>query len=230
MTLKQRWRAIRPHVLPIPIYWLARFVGSSLRLKTVGWEKHKDQPGARIYAGWHGHTFIPACFFRGYGLWTMISLSKDGEMQNKIFTKFGFKTVRGSSGRGGIRAAMESVKILREGASMAFTPDGPRGPNRRVQGGVMLMARKSGAAVVPVGTSAKWRWLAPTWDSYLIPLPFSKAVFTFGDPIYVPEKATDEELEAIRLQIEEAIQKVQDEADLMMGHQPLLPDPLELGK
>lgn len=226
MSLKKWWRAKRGDLLPGPIYWLARFVGATLRLQTPGWEKHKGQPGARIYAGWHGYTFIPATFFRGYGLWTIISLSRDGEMQNRIFTKFGFKTVRGSSGRGGIRAAMESVKILRDGASMAFTPDGPRGPNRRVQGGVMLMARKSGAAIVPVGNSAKWRWCAPTWDGYMIPLPFSRAAFVFGDPIYVPANATDEEAEAIRLEVEAAIQRVQDEADALMGHRSILPAPL----
>ncbi len=226
MSLKKWWRAKRSDILPGPIYWLARFVCASLRMATPGWEKHNGQPGARIYAGWHGHTFIPAVFFRGYGLWTIISLSRDGEMQNRIFTRFGFKTIRGSTGRGGVKAAMASVKILKEGASMAFTPDGPRGPNRRVQGGVLLMARKSGAAIVPVGTSARWRWLAPTWDSYMVPLPFSRAAFVFGDPIYVPAQATEEEVESIRLQVEEAIQRVQDEADALMGHPPVHPEPV----
>ncbi|MGC5340985.1 DUF374 domain-containing protein, partial [Escherichia coli] len=76
-------------------------------------------------------------------------------MQNRVFTHLGFKVIRGRTGRGGVRAAVEAIKTLRSGATMAMTPDGPRGPSAVLQDGVIFMAQKSGAALVPVGISAR---------------------------------------------------------------------------
>jgi hypothetical protein len=98
--------------------------------------------------------------------------------------------------------------MLKEGGTMAITPDGPRGPSKVVQGGVMLMARKSGARLVPVGISAKRAWYAGSWDSYMFPMPFSKARMIFGEPILVPEKASEQEVEAIRLAFENEIERL----------------------
>lgn len=96
---------------------------------------------------------------------------------------------------------------------MAMTPDGPRGPSGVVQGGVMLMAHKSGAGLVPVGISAKKAFYAKSWDKYMLPYPFSKARMIFGEPMFVPENATDEEVEAIRLKFEQEIHRLQALAD-----------------
>jgi lysophospholipid acyltransferase (LPLAT)-like uncharacterized protein len=100
---------------------------------------------------------------------------------------------------------------------MAFTPDGPRGPSGVVQEGIMLMAKKSGAAIVPVGVSARPRWLAPTWDRYMVPLPFSRAVMVFGGPMHVPEGADEEELERLRLELQEQMHSLEAEAERRMG-------------
>jgi lysophospholipid acyltransferase (LPLAT)-like uncharacterized protein len=177
-------------------------------------------PGGKILAGWHGKTFVAANFFKGKGFWTLISQSRDGEMQNRIFTKFGFKTIRGSTSRGGVRAAVEAIRVLRKGAIMAFTPDGPRGPSGVVQGGIMVMAQKSGASLVPVGVSASRRWRLGTWDRYMIPKPFARAIMLFGEPMDVATDATEEEIEAIRLRLESEIHRLEAEADKAMGHAP----------
>ena len=99
-----------------------------------------------------------------------------------------------------------------------MTPDGPRGPSGVVQGGVMLMAQKSGAALIPVGISARPRTLARSWDRYLIPWAFGRAVFLFGDPIFVPEGANEEEVEELRLRLEQQIHAKEVEAEgLLFG-------------
>lgn len=218
--MKQWWRRVRPYILSSFIYFIARTIGRSLRLKTVGWEQYKDKPGSRIYTGWHGRSVIPANFFKGRGVWAIISHSRDGEMQTRIFTKFGFQIIRGSSGRGGERALVESIRTLKAGAEMAITPDGPRGPSGVVQGGVLIMSKKSGCELVPVGSSAKPAWYAPTWDGYMVPWLFSKAVFVFGEGLVVPKNATDEEIEEIRLELERRIHAVQKEADVLVGANP----------
>jgi lysophospholipid acyltransferase (LPLAT)-like uncharacterized protein len=207
-------------VLSSLVFRIARGIGVTLRIEAIGWDAVKDLPIGRIYTGWHGRSYIPANFFKGRGVWCIISHSRDGEMQTRIFSSFGFQIIRGSTGRGGERALVESIRVLRKGDEMAITPDGPRGPAGVVQGGVLLMAKKTGAALVPVGSSAKRAWYAPTWDRYMVAQPFSKAVFVFGDPIYVPADADDAKIEEIRLALQKAIDDTQAIADAHVGARP----------
>ena len=138
---------------------------------------------------------LPISRFRKRGYWAIISTSRDGEYQNQIFQRFGWQTVRGStSARGAVQAALAVTKQLKRGATLAFTPDGPRGPSHVVQPGAIFLAQKSGSPIVPAGISAYPRKLSSrSWDRYLIPRPFSRAVWIYGDPIYIPADAKSEE-------------------------------------
>ncbi len=221
--MKQWWRDRRPYILSSLIYTLARGIGLTLRIKTVGWEAARDIKVGKIYTGWHGRSMIPANFFKGRGVWAIISHSRDGEMQTRIFSKFGFQVIRGSSGRGGERALVESIKVLRKGDEMAITPDGPRGPSGVVQPGVLLMAKKTGCALIPVGSASRRAFYAPTWDSYMVPWIFSRSVFVLLDAIYVPPDADDATIESIRAQLEAQIHVAQAQADKLVGARPPAP-------
>lgn len=216
-VLKQWWRNVRPTLLSDVLYFVVRSIGITLRIRSENYEAVKALPSGCVIAGWHGRSMVAANFFRGQGVWAIISQSKDGDAQNRIFKRFGFKTIRGSTGRGGVRAAIEAIKVLRDGAWMALTPDGPRGPEGVVQPGVMLMAQKSGAALVPIGIAANPRWLAPTWDHYMLPYPFAKALMLFGEPMFVPGDATPVEVEQLRLKLEADIHRLHDEAEGKVG-------------
>jgi lysophospholipid acyltransferase (LPLAT)-like uncharacterized protein len=211
--MKRQWRSIRTKVLPPVLYAFVRLLGWTLRIESHDYERLGDIGRGVIFAGWHGRTLVPALFFRKKGVWTIISRSRDGNVQNAVFTRLGFNTIRGSTGRGGVKAAAESIRVLKKGATMAFTPDGPRGPSGVVQGGVVLMAKKSGAALVACGVSASHKWHVPTWDSYMVPWPFARCVLVFGDPIFVSKDASDEEVEAARGKLEAEIHRVQKSAD-----------------
>jgi hypothetical protein len=215
--MKKWWKRTSQGLLPRVGYWAAQSLWLSMRLRTEGKEKIAGIETGIIFCGWHGRSYAPAMMFKKKGFWVIISHSKDGEMQNKIFSRLGFNVIRGSTGRGGVRAALEGIKILKEGGKMAITPDGPRGPYGVVQGGVILMARKSGAALVPLGISAKPRKLAQSWDRYMIPFPFSKALVIFDDPIYIPEDASEELQEELRLKLEMRIHELHSEAECKLG-------------
>jgi lysophospholipid acyltransferase (LPLAT)-like uncharacterized protein len=219
MSLKQWWRGKRPYLLSGLIYSLASGIGTTLRVEQVDAEKLEKLGSAKMLLGWHGRTMVAANVYKGRGYWAIISQSRDGEMQTRIFKKFGFQIIRGSTKRGGVQAAIDSIRVLQEGGTMAFTPDGPRGPSGIVQPGLLLIARKSGAAIVPVGVSARWRWLAPTWDRYLVPFPFSRCVMIYGDPIYLPEDADDEEQERVRQLVEQEMHRLEVLAEQKMGHE-----------
>lgn len=93
-----------------------------------------------------------------------------------------------------------------------MTPDGPRGPSGVVQPGVMAMAHKSGAVLVPVGIAVRPAYRAPSWDRYVIPIPFAKVRILYGPGIPVPKDATPEQIEACRLQLQREIDRLEDQA------------------
>jgi lysophospholipid acyltransferase (LPLAT)-like uncharacterized protein len=223
--MKQWWRDRRPYVLAPIFFTLIRFIAITLRVKLVNYEPVKDLPTGKIFCGWHGRSFIPANVFRKRGYWVIISHSRDGEFQTRVFKWLGYNVIRGSTGRGGVKALIESIKALKDNAIMAITPDGPRGPSGIVQEGVMMMARKSGCALIPVATWARPAWFIPTWDQYMIPMPFAKCVFVFGAPIYLASDSTPEEVEATRLQLQNEIVRLQDEAQFMVTGRMAKPHP-----
>lgn len=212
--VKYTWRAIRPKFASGILYGILRSISSTVRLEIINYPEIDDRS---IFCGWHGRSFLFANHYRNRGWWVIISQSNDGEMQAKIFKRLGFDIIRGSTGRGGVRAAVEAIRVLKDGGIMALTPDGPRGPSGVVQGGVMLMAQKSGARLVPVGISARPRLFAKSWDQYMLPMPFGRAVFIYGEPIHVPKSSTEEEVEAIRLRLETEIHRLEREADIHLG-------------
>ncbi|MGC8784175.1 MAG: lysophospholipid acyltransferase family protein [Armatimonadota bacterium] len=213
------WQRLRPRVLGFIVWSIARAIGASLRLKVLNFEqvleRAKEGKGA-VLVTWHGRSFIPANVFKGRGFWAIISLSRDGEIQNHIFRRFGFRIIRGSTGRGGIRAALEAARRVAEGGILAFTPDGPRGPNRQVQPGALFIAQKAKCPIIPAGVAAYPRKLLPTWDRYMIPLPFARGVFIFGEPIDVPEDLSEQQFEQLRQRVEQAINRLEELAEQMV--------------
>lgn len=215
------WHHNRPIIASGIIYGIASAIGRTLRYELIGRESF-DPSIPTIYLMWHGRTFVPGQFYRDKGLFVIISHSRDGEMQNRIFQRLGYQVIRGSTGRGGERALVESIRTLKAGQSMAITPDGPRGPSGIVQPGVLLMAKKSGAPLMPLGASARTRRIFSSWDQYLVPWPFSKCAIAAGRTFTVPPDASDADVEAIRLEIEAEMHRVQNEADRAMGHPPMV--------
>ena len=210
--------AQRSRLLGGLVYHLARLLFSTLRLRFENPEGLDTKGRGAIFVTWHGRSLIPANVFRKKGYWALISLSRDGELQNNIFRRFGFQTIRGSTGRGGVKGALQMARKVREGGVLAFTPDGPRGPSHKVQLGVILMAEKSGAPIIPLGISASRRWLMKSWDSYMIPKPFARAYFLVGEPINVPPDLDEAGREEIARQVEIAINRLEREAEARGGY------------
>jgi lysophospholipid acyltransferase (LPLAT)-like uncharacterized protein len=185
--IRELWDGLRPGVAGALVWSAARLVGKTLHYRIEGKENLDEatKDGGAVLVSWHGRSFVPANYFAKQGLWAIISLSRDGEIQNRIFRRFGFQIIRGSTGRGGIRAALEAAKRVGEGGILTVTPDGPRGPTKKFGEGALLIAKKSGRPIIPVGISARPRKLIPTWDSYLIPAPFARAAIVFGKPVIV---------------------------------------------
>lgn len=94
---------------------------------------------------------------------------------------------------------------------MAHTPDGPKGPPKKVQPGTVYLAKRSGCPVLPVGIACKPAKHLHSWDRHMVPTPFSKAVIYFGDALHISE---DEDDAAAAERIEFAL----NEAELSAWH------------
>jgi lysophospholipid acyltransferase (LPLAT)-like uncharacterized protein len=213
--------AMKLRLISTLICVMARFVAASLRLRVIGEERVRAfQEAGRgvILVTWHGRTLVPITRFRGLGYWAVISTSRDGEYQNRIFQRLGWQTVRGStSARGAVRSAIAMCRHLRDGATLAFTPDGPRGPCGQVQPGAIFLAQKSGCPIIPAGISAHPRALARTWDRYLVPGLFARAALIYGEPIFIPKDADAEELRVWAERVGAAINALENEAEQLVG-------------
>ena len=218
--MKAWFRRKTPGLAANLIYLLVRTIGATIRLSATG-EEHLDTPGGKIVAGWHGRSFLAPLRWRNRGWYVLVSHSSDGEIMARLFTKFGFKVLRGSTGRGGARAAVECAKALREGATLLYSPDGPRGPSHVMGEGTIWLAQKGRAAIVPAGAAASRRKLLNNWDRYQVPMPFSKGILVVGEPVTVPEGLGDEEREAVRLKAEAALDDVEARAEGAMGHEAI---------
>jgi lysophospholipid acyltransferase (LPLAT)-like uncharacterized protein len=51
---------------------------------------------------------------------------------------------------------------------------------------VIELSRLSGMPIVPLGFGAFPRKTLASWDSFVIPYPFARAVYVWGKPLHVP--------------------------------------------
>ena len=166
-----------------------------------------------IYAFWHGRQFLLLHAYRHTGTVLPSSESRDGEIQAMILKRFGYGVVRGSSKRKGAQALLGLVENLRSGKNIALAVDGPRGPLYEVKPGVAYLAGKLDKPIVPVITSAKRFWiLSRIWDNYLLPVPFTRAIVMFGEPIMVSGTSEDI-LESKREELQAALNRLMADAD-----------------
>ncbi|HZU21680.1 MAG TPA: lysophospholipid acyltransferase family protein [Terriglobales bacterium] len=144
-----------------------------------------------IYCMWHRCVLASAYVFRNRALRVMISRSFDGELIARTVGRLGYVPVRGSSSRGGAGALLEFREQLKNGASVVFTADGPRGPRYVAKPGPVLLARDSGVPIIAFHVAIEDAWIVRSWDALIIPKPFSRGVIRAQAPIMVPADAED---------------------------------------
>jgi hypothetical protein len=140
---------------------------------------------AVVLACWHEELLPLLWHGRGIGMGVVVSGSRDGEYAAQVAEGFGYRALRGSSSRRGAAVLLEAVRELRGGSSVAFTPDGPRGPRRVFKPGAALAAQQAGVPLVPIRATPAKAWRLRSWDQFAIPKPGSRVRIAYGDPIEV---------------------------------------------
>jgi lysophospholipid acyltransferase (LPLAT)-like uncharacterized protein len=197
-------------MIPFLAYVLLGTMHHLLRVRHVR-VHHLENAPQHVIAFWH-ECIVQALYSR----WrkptiTISSESKDGDIMVRVMKLYGVHDpARGSSTRGGTKALRHVLRATREGINIAVTPDGPRGPRRVVKEGVVYIAQVSGLPIVPFHFTARNKKRLRSWDQMIIPVPFSKAIYLYGEPIFVPR---DGDAEEWRGRVEHAMNELAEQAE-----------------
>ncbi|MDZ7616289.1 MAG: lysophospholipid acyltransferase family protein [Patescibacteria group bacterium] len=168
--------------------------------------------GQKIYIFWHEYILCPL-FLRGHCNFAMLlSRHRDAEVLSHVAHHLGFEFVRGSTNRGGVAALRE---LLRKSQQMhlTITPDGPRGPRRRLAPGAVFLASKLELPLVVMGYGYDRPWRARSWDRFAVPRPCSRARVVASGEIFIPPKLDRDGLEHFRVEIETLLNSLTLEAE-----------------
>ncbi len=210
-------RRIQIPIIAGAVYSVIRVLGPTLRFETLGrapidafWAR--KQPC--IWAFWH-RVILPISWYgRNRGIVVMNTTAFDGQWTRKVIERLGFGTAQGSSSKGGLRGLQVMAQRIREGLDCAFTIDGPRGPRYVAKVGPVLLARMTGAPIVVfhIGVD-RGRTIEKTWDHFLLPGLFARAVLIGGQPIIVPRDADAEMIQAKHQEMQKELERVRDIAE-----------------
>lgn len=192
--------------------FLIQVIGPTLRIEVTDESGMLADPTAApptIFAIWHNRMFLmPYLYGRympGRRATCLVSASQDGEMIARILKIFGIGAVRGSSSRRAKEAYRELVETLKRGSDIAITPDGPRGPCYQAHVGVVGLAQLSRSPLIPVSYELEWKIELPSWDRFIIPLPFSRCKLRLGKSIASAKSDGEDSLELTRLELEQKL-------------------------
>ncbi len=199
------------------VYSVIRTIGPTLRYEVLGGEKverRRREKQPTIWAFWH-RIIIPIVWYgRNRGIVVMNTTAFDGQWTRKVIERLGFGTAQGSSSRGGLRGLQVMAKRIAEGLDCAFTIDGPRGPRYVAKVGPVLLARMTGAPIMVfhIGVD-RGKTIEKTWDHFLLPHLFARAIIIGGPLIDVPQDADAEMIKTKHEEMQKALERVRNIAE-----------------
>ncbi len=211
---------LKDNLLVTMVPWLGakliRFIAFTQRSEVCGEDAVEEywRLGKHIIlCAWHDQLLMMVTVYQGPGAKILISRSRDGELIARTVSYFGQGAVRGSSSRGGREAFREMLKFAELDVDLAVTPDGPKGPRRQIKDGVIQMARISGHPIVPLTYVCSRGHRFRSWDRFLLPYPFARAVYYYGTPLFF---SRDQPLEECRQRLQQVMDENQQRAEAQL--------------
>ncbi len=210
-------RRIQIPVIAAIVFSVIRTLGPTLRFETIGRRHAEAQWAAKqpcIWAFWHRVILPIAWYGRNRGIVIMNTTAFDGQWTRKVIEWLGFGTAQGSSSRGGLRGLQTMAQRIAEGLDCGFTIDGPRGPRYVAKVGPVLLARMTGAPILVLHVGVeRGRTIKKTWDHFLLPGLFTRAIVVGSPPIHVPTDADPETIKSKHEEMQKELERVRDLAE-----------------
>lgn len=169
--------------------------------------------GQKIYIFWHEYILFPF-YLRGHcNMAMLLSRHTDAEILSYAAYHRGFEFVRGSTNRGG-GAALRELLAKSKKMHLTITPDGPRGPRRKMAPGAIFLASKLGLPIVAMGYGYDRPWrVKNAWDQFAIPRPFTRARAVPSGEIFIPPNLDRDGIEYFRQKVEALMNRLTEEAE-----------------
>jgi lysophospholipid acyltransferase (LPLAT)-like uncharacterized protein len=200
------------------ITWFTRGLMGTLDYRAAFYDEtvdpvHPRFAGPAIFLFWH--EYIPFLFYlRGNcHIAMLLSRHQDAELLSRAAGHMGFQTVRGSTNRGGVGALRGLFRRSRNRMNLAITPDGPRGPRRRLAQGPIFLSAKLQIPLVAIGLGYDRPWRMPTWDQFALPRPFCRARAVVSPRLQIPAGLDRAGLERYRQQVERLLCRLTEDAE-----------------
>lgn len=167
-----------------------------------------------LYCIWHESLLGPVFGGKHLCMAGLVSQHQDGSYLSDAMEMVGVLPIRGSSKRGGAQAIRQMMEAAKD-HHITITPDGPRGPRRKLKDGIVYLASKTGRAIIPTAFACEKMWvIRGNWTDLAVPKPFTRAWFLGGEPYRVPPDLSREELERHTAILQERIDELSAEAEL----------------
>jgi len=184
-----------------------RGLGASWRIRGP-----ESPEGPFVGAIWHQGLLAAAYLWRDQGYRVMVSRSRDGDLIDAALGPLGYgASMRGSSSRGGASASLSAIREIRRGAGIAVLLDGPKGPARRAKVGALQLSRMAGVTLIPGAIAARPAFRFRSWDQTLLPLPFARVRYAYGEAIEIPKDASEAFLKSAAAELGERIDALTEE-------------------
>ena len=201
------------------IAWLIRIYFATVRVRVVARVNDVDPRYSKnryLYSVWHENVLIIVSTFSHTRSYLLVSRSRDGNLISGVIERMGLGTIRGSTSRGAV-AALREMEAKGGDANLAISPDGPRGPRRTVQPGIVYVAARTGLKICTSGVAYDRPWRAKSWDRLALPRPFSRAVIYGPSPIAVPPDAPRDQLQQYCRLVEQEMDAAEIEARRLLA-------------
>jgi len=192
-------------------YRVLQLLACTLRYEIDDRARIVGKPVTENYIGalWHNRLLIFQIvlrrFFPNRHGAALISASHDGDLLADAVKRFSYDVVRGSSSRLGASGILQLTEVLASGHDVVITPDGPRGPVYELGPGMIFLAQKSGAPVLPMNLEYSRCWRLGSWDGFIVPWPFAKVRVLIDKPYHVRSTGTPEEFESERMALQKTM-------------------------
>lgn len=167
-----------------------------------------------VFAMWHEYVLLPIFKFGHPNMAGLVSKHADGQLLGHLLGSVKMGMVAGSTNRGGVEAIRQILRDRDVHRHLVVTPDGPRGPRRVAQVGVVYIASRTEMLVVPVGVGFGRAWRAKSWDRFAVPRPFARARLITGEPVAVPAGLKMAQLEAALAPLQSELDRLNALAEL----------------
>ena len=201
---------------------LVRSLGATWKVRRFGFDpfgqRQQGGSGRYIVSLWHCNLLPLSYVHRNEGATVLVSRHGDGELIVRILLRLGFQVARGSTTRGGAAGLRELVRVARAGeGDLSLTPDGPKGPPRKAQPGVVYLSALSGLPILPLALVCDRAWRFNSWDRFVVPKPFARIAVVAGRPIAVSRDSLEASLPSLLAAFEKEMETAEQEASRLLA-------------